>query len=452
MPAEHQAEIVQAEYEAYARNALVQLRRVREGATLEEDHMRNRQLIVHWLIAHTTAIDVRRRDDRTFYVATDPAAFREGCGRLLADVQRIKSEGDYAAARALLDHYGVHFDPALRDEIVARIDRLNLPSYTAFVQPRLEPAVDAAGHIIDVRDLVSAGSGAANAGVFRKSGRGGGPAMTRRLLSGGLKPAGYWCRDVGGGLQAAVHPGGLKPAGYVLLMVLLLAGQTGGAQADARARLGAAVDPAIAALWSAYDMKMAMDHVRFIAQYWRLPGNAGYNASIDRVFHRLAAAGLPSTIEEYPTSGPAWDYSVGTLALVNAGKPDQIVVSKEKDHIALCINSFGTAPGGVVAPLVDVGRGTAQDYANKDLKGAVVLADQSPSQLWSRAVVTGGAIGVISASPPPGYINPDRAGGRRDAARSVGHLPVDERAVRRSAQGLRLQGVGADGRRRCASG
>jgi dipeptidyl-peptidase-3 len=151
VPADHQPEIVVAEYEAYARNALVQLRRVRQGTTIEEDHMRNRQLVVHWLMAHTSAIEVRRRDDRTFYVMVDPQAFREGCGTLLAEIQRIKSEGDYGAARALFETYGIHFDPALRDEIVARVDRLKLPSYTAFVQPRLEPVCDAAGQIVDVR-------------------------------------------------------------------------------------------------------------------------------------------------------------------------------------------------------------------------------------------------------------------------------------------------------------
>ena len=150
LPAEHQDEIVRAEYEAYARNALVQLRRMREGTTIEEDHMRNRQAIVHWLMAHTAAIEVRRRDDKTYYVVVDIAAFHEGVGRLLAEVQRIKSEGDYAAARALFETYGVHFDPALRDEIVARVDRLNLPSYTGFVQPRLEAVRDGSGSIVDV--------------------------------------------------------------------------------------------------------------------------------------------------------------------------------------------------------------------------------------------------------------------------------------------------------------
>jgi dipeptidyl-peptidase-3 len=151
LPAAHQTEVVQAEYEAYARNALVQLRRVREGTSIEEDHMRNRQAIVNWLIEHTRAIDVRKRDGKTYYVMVDAAAFREGAGRLLGEIQRIKSEGDYDAARAFFERYGVHFDPALRDEIVARVDRLNLPSYTGFVQPRLEPVKDERGAIVDVR-------------------------------------------------------------------------------------------------------------------------------------------------------------------------------------------------------------------------------------------------------------------------------------------------------------
>ena len=151
LPAEHQAEIVQAEYEAYARNALVQLRRVREGTSIEEDHMRNRQAIVRWLIAHTKAIDVRKREGKTYYVMVDAAAFRDGAGKLLGEIQRIKSEGDYEAAKAFFEAYGVHFDPALRDEIVARVDRLNLPSYTGFVQPRLEAVTGANGEIVDVK-------------------------------------------------------------------------------------------------------------------------------------------------------------------------------------------------------------------------------------------------------------------------------------------------------------
>ena len=151
LPVADQQDIVLAAYEAYSRNALVQLRRVREGTQIEEDHMRNRQMIVHWLRANTSAIDVRKRDSKTFYAMVDVPAFHDGVARLLGEVQRIKSEGDYVAARVLFETHGVHFDPALRDEVVARVDRLNLPSYTGFVQPRLEAVNDASGQIVDVR-------------------------------------------------------------------------------------------------------------------------------------------------------------------------------------------------------------------------------------------------------------------------------------------------------------
>ena len=150
VPAGDRDAIVLAEYEGYARNALVQLRRIREGTVIEEDHMRNRQMIVHWLIANTRAIDVRKRDGKTYYVVVDPEAFREGVGVLLAEVQRIKAEGDYEAARALFETHGIHFDAALRDEIVRRVDALDLPSYTGFVQPRLEPVRNDQGTVVDV--------------------------------------------------------------------------------------------------------------------------------------------------------------------------------------------------------------------------------------------------------------------------------------------------------------
>src|SRR4029078_2922269 len=137
--------VVLAEYEGYARNALVQLRRIREGTQIEEDHMRNRQMIVQWLLANSSAIDVRRRDGKTYYAMVDAKTFQEAVGRLLAEVQRIKAEGDYAAAKQLFETYGVHFDPSLRDEVVARVEQLNTPSYTGFVQPSAEPVIGAHG-------------------------------------------------------------------------------------------------------------------------------------------------------------------------------------------------------------------------------------------------------------------------------------------------------------------
>jgi dipeptidyl-peptidase-3 len=149
--AKDQAEIVQAEYEGYTRNALVQLRRIREGTQIEEDHMRNRQMIVRWLMSNSKAIDVREREGKTFFVMVDPKAFQEGVGRLLAEVQRIKAEGDYGAAVKLFETYGVHFDARLRDEVVARVDRLKMPSYTGFVQPRLTAITSTDGQVTDVQ-------------------------------------------------------------------------------------------------------------------------------------------------------------------------------------------------------------------------------------------------------------------------------------------------------------
>lgn len=141
--------VVLAEYEAYARNALVQLRRVRQGNRLEEDHMRNRQAIVRWLMAHAGAIEERVRDGKTFFVVVDPDRFRAGVGQLLGEVQRIKAQGDYAAARALFDAYGIYFPTELRDEVVARVDALGLPSYTGFIMPELTPVPDDDGVVVD---------------------------------------------------------------------------------------------------------------------------------------------------------------------------------------------------------------------------------------------------------------------------------------------------------------
>ncbi len=148
--AEDHDAVVRAEYESYARTPLVQLRRIREGTTIEEDHMRNRQMIVNWLMANTKAIERRVRDGKTYNVMVDPKAFRDGVARLLAEVQRIKSNGDYPAAKALFERNGIFFDPKLRDEIVARVDKLKLPSYTAFVQPKLQPVRGADGAVRDV--------------------------------------------------------------------------------------------------------------------------------------------------------------------------------------------------------------------------------------------------------------------------------------------------------------
>jgi dipeptidyl-peptidase III len=151
LPAADQEAIARTEYEAYTRQAIVQLRRVRDRNEIEEDHMRNRQMIVRWLMANTKAVEERKRDGKTYYAMVDANAFREGVGRLLADVQRIKAEGDYEAAKKLFETYGVHFDPTLRDETVARVEKLNLSSYTGFVMPKLTPVMGPGGTITDVK-------------------------------------------------------------------------------------------------------------------------------------------------------------------------------------------------------------------------------------------------------------------------------------------------------------
>ena len=151
VPGEHREEIERTAYEMYTRNALAQLRRVPTGTQLEEDHMRNRQLIVHWLLEHTHAVDVRRRDGKTFYVMTNAAEWKAGIGRLLAEVQRIKSEGDREGAKNLVEKYGTRFEPALRDEILSRYQALDRPAYIGFVMPELTAVRDDSGAITDVR-------------------------------------------------------------------------------------------------------------------------------------------------------------------------------------------------------------------------------------------------------------------------------------------------------------
>jgi dipeptidyl-peptidase III len=143
-------EAVLAKYEAYARNALVQLRRVPLGERVEEDHMRNRQLIVLWLLDNDSGVSVRKKDGKTFYVVDSAEKFRAGCGKLLAEIMRIKAEGDFKAGKALVEKYGVNIEPTLHQEVIERIQKLNLPSVTGFVQPELRLVRDANGKATDV--------------------------------------------------------------------------------------------------------------------------------------------------------------------------------------------------------------------------------------------------------------------------------------------------------------
>jgi dipeptidyl-peptidase-3 len=141
-----------AAYERYTRNGgLQQLRRIPEGEQIEEDHMRNRQMIVHWIMANSGAIEKVTRDGKTYLRVRDTKAWREATGRLLALVQKIKSTGDYVGAKALFDEHGIRFDSKLRDEVVDRYKKLNVPSYAGFIMPRLTAIMGNGGEIEDVK-------------------------------------------------------------------------------------------------------------------------------------------------------------------------------------------------------------------------------------------------------------------------------------------------------------
>ena len=171
------------------------------------------------------------------------------------------------------------------------------------------------------------------------------------------------------------------------------------------------------------DGNAAMDIVRFMDQFWRVSGNPGFNASVDRIRDGLKAAGLDPRVEEFMSRGRGWDYQVGTVAFADTG---EVLLSRERDRVSLCINSFSTAPGGIDAPLVDVGAGTPADFEGKNVKGAVVLGSAAAGQLWQQAVKARGAVGVISTAIAP-YIRPGRSGAVH-VPRSVGRLPVGQRA------------------------
>jgi len=140
-------EVGKAMYDQAALVALTQLRRIPKGDTIEEDHQRDRQLIVNYIMDKNGAIARVKRDGRDYITVRDYDKMREGAGLLLAELMRIKAEGDYNAIKALIDRYGVHFDPALRDEVVERFKNLNLPTYWAGINPVLEPKTGANGEV-----------------------------------------------------------------------------------------------------------------------------------------------------------------------------------------------------------------------------------------------------------------------------------------------------------------
>jgi dipeptidyl-peptidase-3 len=144
------SEVGKAMYYDAVRGSLTQLMRIPRGDTIEEDHQRNRQLIVNYIMDKTGAIQKMERDGKTYLALKDFDKMRQGVGMLLAELMRIKAEGDYAAIKALVDQYAVHFDPKLRDEVVARYQKLDIPTYWCGVNATLAPKFDSAGKVTAV--------------------------------------------------------------------------------------------------------------------------------------------------------------------------------------------------------------------------------------------------------------------------------------------------------------
>ena len=224
--------------------------------------------------------------------------------------------------------------------------------------------------------------------------------------------------------------------------------QSGPVAAERPASLADAVPASavksLGVLSQGFDQRAAMDLVVFMDQFWRNAGNAGFNATVDRLRTRLHQSGFPDREKSAgPAGGPqtwveeyghaqGWDHTVGTLTLLGGGAvKDEVLLSREQQRVTLCINSFSTPAGGIEAPIVDVGPGADADFANLDVKGAVVLGDGSVGRLWQAAVVRRGAIGVLSPAIEA-YIRPGSTAA--DAARprsewdvlQWGSIPYDE--------------------------
>ena len=147
-------EAFKAEYYKYMMNGLLtQLVRIEEGKEVEEAHMRNRQLIARWVFEQGAAdkvVELKKREGKTFVVINDYQQLRALFGKLLAEVQRIKSEGDYEAGRSLVENYGVKINPVLHHEIRERYVRLHLSPYKGFVNPVMREVKDDSGHVTDI--------------------------------------------------------------------------------------------------------------------------------------------------------------------------------------------------------------------------------------------------------------------------------------------------------------
>ncbi len=145
------ADAYKAQYYSYMMNGLLtQLVRIEQGHQIEEAHMRNRALIARWCLTNGTAMKLVKREGKTFLEISDYPQLRQLIARLLAEVQRIKSEGDYEAARQMVEQYAIKIDAELHHEVLSRYKRLNLAPYKGFINPVLLPQYDEKGEICDI--------------------------------------------------------------------------------------------------------------------------------------------------------------------------------------------------------------------------------------------------------------------------------------------------------------
>ena len=146
------AKAYESQYYTYMMNGLMtQLVRIKPGHQIEEAHMRNRALIAHWCMEHgKNVVELVKRNGKTYVKINDYPALRTLFAQLLAEIQRIKSEGYYEAGKTLVERYAVKVDPVLHEEVLARYRKLNLAPYKGFINPWMKPVEDADGNIIDV--------------------------------------------------------------------------------------------------------------------------------------------------------------------------------------------------------------------------------------------------------------------------------------------------------------
>lgn len=147
------AEAYKSQYYTYMMNGLLtQLTCIQPGNEIEEAHMRNRALIARWTLEHyPSAVRLVKHEEKTFVEVSDYEQLREAFAKLLAEIQRIKSEGDFEAAKQLVERYAIHVEPKLHEELLARYKSLGIAPYKGFLNPKMEIVADSDGNATDVR-------------------------------------------------------------------------------------------------------------------------------------------------------------------------------------------------------------------------------------------------------------------------------------------------------------